>query len=158
MRWPRRMLAVAALGAWGFALTLAVEKAFHASDAARHGVLAAQAAVITSHTSSARFGSATVRITRKSDGTVCFVTVGHSALRACMQQLGSREVRVVSAPHAVAGVAGTAVRAVIVRLNRHGTTWAKLNHGALFAVIPSGYKPRRLVKVFAGGARTTVQL
>jgi len=56
-------------------------------------------------------------------------------------------------PHAIGGVAGSKVTAVIVKLTRRGTKWATLRHGVFYADVPIPYRVRAVIKVLRGGTR-----
>jgi len=122
------------------------------------GVAAAEATRLTVVTRSIRVAGVPVRVTRKPSGAVCFRV---PRVGSCASTLRRTQVAYATGlsrgRQVVAGVAGTGVRAVIARLTRHGTVWPTLRSGAFYAVLPRGYRLRRLVAVLPGGRRTAVR-
>ena len=88
-------------------------------------------------------------------GLACFtVNLGSSTVgRSCLGHLYPDEIVYASSRYAVGGLAGSDVRAVIVKLTRKGTTWATLRRGAFYAKVPKGYNVRAVVKVLRDGSR-----
>jgi hypothetical protein len=142
-----RALVLGSLAAGIAAGTAAVLSALGAPAAS---VSAADAAA-PSAARSVAFGSQRVVVQPDRRGTrTCFRV---QAARSCASQLTANEIRYVSTPTAVGGLAGANVRAVIVRLTRKGTVWATLNDGAFYAAVPYGYRARAVVKVLRDGTR-----
>jgi hypothetical protein len=150
----RDALALASLAAAVAAGTLAVLSALGASSP---GVSPAQAAAPELTSRSVAFGHDGVVVHVRPNGSACFrLRRGSSTIaRSCVAGLGASEISYASSPHAIGGVAGSQVRAVIVRLTRQGTVWATLRRGTFYAALPAGYAARAVVKVLAGGARRT---
>ena len=73
-------------------------------------------------------------------------------------RIGATEIRYTRSANAVRGVAGSSVRAVIVKLTKKGTVWATLHDGAFVAAVPDGYRVLAVVKVLAGGRRQTFRV
>jgi hypothetical protein len=149
----RRALALAALAAGAGGVVLAVSSGL-AAGGATSGVAAARATRLESVTRTVRLAGIGVQVTRKPSGGVCFrggraascvASLGPAAIAYATARAGRRET--------LAGVAGPRVRAVIARLTRRGTTWARLRDGAFAALLPPGYRLRAIVKVLAGGRR-----
>lgn len=151
MQWNRgRSLAVGGLAAGAAAALIAVLTAFSAPAS---GVRAAQATV-TSH--STTFGPARVDVQALPGGMLCYrVTESTGTARSCSSHLGAREIGYAVSPNGIGGVAGTGVRAVIVKLTRHGTVWATLRDGVFYADVPMAYRVRAVVKVLRDGSRKT---
>jgi hypothetical protein len=63
------------------------------------------------------------------------------------------EIAYTVSPHAIGGVAGADVTAVIVKLTRRGTKWATIRDGVFYADVPIPYRVRAVIKVVRGGAR-----
>jgi hypothetical protein len=76
-------------------------------------------------------------------------------VKACALRLTRGQIVYASSPTSVGGVAGSDVRAVIVKLTRKGTVWADLSDGAFYARIPPAYGVRAVVKVLHDGSRRT---
>jgi hypothetical protein len=152
MQWNRgRSLAVGGLCAGGFAALVAVLTALSAP--ASSGVKGAQATV-TSQTTA--FGPARVAVQLLPGGTVCYrVSESTGSSRACRSRVGAGEIGFTTTPSGIGGVAGSDVRAVIVKLTRHGTVWATLRGGAFYADVPLAYRVRAVVKVLRDGTRKT---
>jgi hypothetical protein len=87
----------------------------------------------------------------------CFrVVVGSSTVaRSCTSKLAADQIAYASSRYAVGGVAGSDVRAVIVRLTKKGTVWATLRRGTFYAAVPAGHAVRTVVKVLTDGSRTS---
>jgi len=124
--------------------------------AALVAVLAALAAP-TPTVSQATAADITVRVSRQADGSRCFTVGGVAATRTCVSGLQPNEIRYASTGSAIGGLAGLAVRAVILKLSHKGTVWATLGEGTFYAAVPSGHRLRALVKVLANGRRQTVR-
>jgi hypothetical protein len=150
MRWNRgRVLAIGGLFAGTAAAAAAILAALSSPPAA--GVQGAQA-TLTSHTTA--FGTAHVNVRVLPTGTVCYrVTESAGAARSCRPHVGRREIGFAISPRGIGGVAGGDVRAVIVKLTRHGTVWARLRDGVFYADVPMAYRVRAVVKVLPGGVR-----
>jgi hypothetical protein len=117
------------------------------------GVEAAQA---TSSSRSTTFGHARVAVQMLPMGTVCYsVTESSGSSRACRSRVGAGEIGFTISPRGIGGVAGPDVRAVIVKLTRHGTVWARLRDGTFYADLPPAYRARAVVKVLYDGTRKT---
>jgi hypothetical protein len=149
MRWDRtRTLAVGGLATGTAAALVAVLAGFGAPT---RGVAAAQA-TLTSRTIS--FGAARVQVRQLPSGIVCVrVTESFGSSRSCRARVRAREIGFTVSPQGIGGVAGPDVRAVIVRLTRSGTVWAKLEHGVFYADVPSAYRVRTVIKVLRDGSR-----
>jgi hypothetical protein len=115
------------------------------------GVEAAQA-TLTSH--STAFGPARVAVRTLPSGTVCYtVTEPSGSSRGCRAKVRPWQIGFAVSPRGIGGVAGSGVRAVIVKLTRRGTTWATLRDGVFYADVPSPYRVRAVVKVVRDGTR-----
>jgi hypothetical protein len=149
MRWNRgRSLAVGGLAAGAAAAVAAVLAALSAPES---GVRAAQA-TLTSH--SVTFGHARVNVQVLPMGTVCYrVTESSGTSRSCRSRVGSHEIGLTISPRGIGGVAGSDVRAVIVKLTRRGTVWATLRDGVFYADVPPAHRVRAVVKVLRDGSR-----
>jgi hypothetical protein len=154
MQWNRgRLLAVGGLSAGAAAALVAVLTALGAPAS---GVQAAEA-TLTSHTT--RFGSGRVDVQLLPAGTVCYrVTESTGSSRSCRSRVGSGEIGFTVSPSGVGGVAGSDVRAVIVKLTRRGTVWATLRDGSFYADVPPAYRVRAVVKVLPDGSRKAFAL
>ncbi|HEX5449235.1 MAG TPA: hypothetical protein VFW85_04185 [Gaiellaceae bacterium] len=125
------------------------------SPAASSGVAGARATVVSAASRSVTVAGATVVVTRKRGATCyrapqvagCASTLAADQFSYATGHVGKRV--------AVAGVAGSEVRAIIARLSRGGTVWPKLEDGVFYAVLPRGYQLRSMVKVLAGGRRVS---
>jgi hypothetical protein len=150
MRWNRgRSLAVGGLAAGAVAALIAVLTALSAPAS---GVKAAH---VTQTSRSTAFGPARVTVQLLPTGVVCYrVTEPTGTSRACRSHVASGEIAFTVSPSGVGGVAGTEVRAVIVRLTRRGTVWATLRNGVFYADVPPAYRVRAVVKVLRSGSRT----
>jgi hypothetical protein len=149
-----RVLAVGAL-ATGIAACLVAIVAALASPSST--VSQAKAADATITYRSVSFGHGNVGVQNRPGGLICFtVGVGSSVVaRSCAQQIAGDQIEYASSRHAVGGLAGAQVRAVIVKLTHKGTVWATLRNGAFFALVPTGHNVRAVVKVLADGSRKT---
>jgi hypothetical protein len=146
-----RVLAVGGLATGTAAAFVAVLAGFGAEPVG--GVAAAQA-TLTSRTVS--FGTARVQVQRLPSGIVCFrVIESAGSSRACRASVGAREIGYTISPRGIGGVAGPQVRAVIVKLTRLGTVWARADRGAFYADVPPAYRVRAVVKVLRDGSRKT---
>jgi hypothetical protein len=150
----RRALALASLGAAVAAGTAAVLSALGAPTASISQARAADAQ-LTSR--SVPYGHARVVVEVRPNGRICFrVNSGSSTVaRSCASGLAANEIGYASSRTAVGGIAGSHVRAVIVKLTKKGTVWATLRRGTFYAAVPKAHEPRTVVKVLAGGARRT---
>ncbi|HEX4680524.1 MAG TPA: hypothetical protein VH210_15095 [Gaiellaceae bacterium] len=150
MQWNRgRSLAVGGLFAGAAAALVAVLAALSAP--ASSGVAVAQA-TLTSQTTT--FGAARVDIQLLPKGIVCYrVTESTGTSRSCRSRIGSGQIGFTISPSGIGGVAGSDVRAVIVKLTRRGTVWATLRGGSFYADVPSAYRVRAVVKVLRDGSR-----
>lgn len=147
MRWSRsRTLAVGGLAAGAVAALAAVLAALSASTP---GIAVAKAASATIRTRTVQFGDARVIVQSRPHHLTCFV----ASKRGCLKRFGADQIGFAVSEAGVGGIAGANVRAVIVRLTRHGTVWATLQDGAFYAAIPRGYVARRVVKVLKDGSR-----
>ena len=151
MHWNRgRALAVGGLLAGTVAALVAV---FAALSAPASGVRGAQA-TLTSRTTAFDSGRVTVQVLPT--GTVCYrVSESAGTSRSCRARVGSTEIGFTVSPRAIGGVAGSGVRAVIVKLTRRGTVWASLRNGVFYADVPPAYRVRAVVKVLRDGSRKT---
>jgi hypothetical protein len=150
MRWNRgRSLAVGGLSAGAVAALVAVLTALSAPAS---GVKAAH---VTQTSRATAFGPARVTVQLLPTGVVCYrVTEPTGTSRACRSHVASGEIGFTISPSGIGGVAGTEVRAVIVRLTRRGTVWATLRNGVFYADVPPAYRVRAVVKVLRDGSRT----
>lgn len=150
MTWSRsRTLALAGLTAGAAALLVAVLSAFGAPD---RTIAVAKAADATIVSRTVHIGGSRIVIRVLPSGT-CFTIHDGVAKHACPARVGPREMNFAVTPHGVGGIAGAQVQALIVRLTRKGTVWAKLDNGAFYAKFPKGYKARAVVKVLRDGSR-----
>jgi hypothetical protein len=151
MRWSRnRVLAVGALAAGAAAAAVAVLSAL---GGPAQGVAAAQATV-TSRTVS--FGPAHVVVRVLADRSICYRVVENAgSSHACRARIRVNEIGYTVSPRGIGGVAGANVRAVIVKLTRHGTVWATLHDGVFHADVPLAYRARAVIKVLRDGSRRT---
>ncbi len=149
MQWNRgRALAVGGLSAGAVAALVAVLTALAAPAS---GVEAAQA-TLTSR--SIAFGPARVTVQTLPKGVVCYrVTESAGSSRSCRSHVTSSEIGFTVSPRGIGGVAGSDVRAVIIKLTRRGTVWATLKHAVFYADVPQAYRVRAVVKVLRDGSR-----
>jgi hypothetical protein len=150
----RRALALASLAVAVAAGTAAVLSALGAPDGS---VPQARAADAQMTSRSVPYGHSRVVVRVGANGRICFrVNRGSSTVaRSCASRLGAGEIGYASSRTAVGGIAGSHVRAVIVKLTKKGTIWATLRRGTFYADVPKAHAPREVVKVLAGGARRT---
>ncbi|HET7130350.1 MAG TPA: hypothetical protein VFJ93_14855 [Gaiellaceae bacterium] len=102
------------------------------------------------------FGNGRVVLVMRTSSLGCFrVTLGSSTVaRSCVSaSLGPTEIAYASSRYAVGGVAGSDVRAVIVRLTKKGTVWATMRRGTFYAAVPAKHNVRAVVKVLRDGSR-----
>ena len=121
------------------------------------GTPATGAAPVSLGSRSVAFGNGRVVIRMRTSSLGCFrVAVGSSTVaRSCVSRLAANQIAYAASRFAVGGVAGTDVRAVIVRLTKKGTVWATLRRGTFYAAVPAGHNVRAVVKVLADGSRTS---
>ena len=153
MRWNRsRTLAVGGLAAGGAAALVSVLSAVGGPQAP---VAEAKAATATISSRSISFPGARIVSRVRPGGLACFtVNVGSSTVgRSCLSHLYADEIAYASSRHAVGGLAGADVRAVIVKLTNKGTTWATMRRGAFYAKVPKGHNVRAVVKLLRDGSR-----
>jgi hypothetical protein len=150
-----RALAIGSLAAAIAAGVAAVLSALGAPNASVAPASAAAPADLGSR--SVAFGKARVVLRMRTSTLGCFrVFVGSSTVaRSCVSSLAPRQIAYASSRHAVGGVAGSDVRAVIVRLTKKGTVWATMRRGTFYAAVPAGHDVRAVVKVLADGSRTS---
>lgn len=150
-----RVQVFAALGLAGAGVAVAVGTAL-GTHAPNVGVAAAEATRLAPVTHVVRIDGVRLAVTTKPGGAVCYRGGGISA---CASSLGKTQVSYATGRSAgrlaAGGVAGTGVRAVILRLTGKGTIWPKLQRGAFYAVLPRGRRLRAVVKVLSGGQRVT---
>lgn len=148
-----------ALGSLAAAIAAGAAAVLSALGASTGSVTPARAAApaIALGSRSVAFGNGRVVLRMRTTSLGCFrVVVGSSTVaRSCTSRLAADQIAYASSRYAVGGVAGSNVRAVIVRLTRKGTVWATLRRGTFYAVVPSGYNVRTVVKVLADGSRTS---
>jgi hypothetical protein len=149
MRWTRtRLLAIGGLAIGAAAALVAVLTAL---GSPAQGVAAAQATV-SSRT--VAFGPSRVVVQHLPPGTVCYrVVESAGSSRSCRARIGASEIGFTISPRAIGGVAGSDVRAVIVKLTRFGTVWSTLRGGVFYADVPSAYRVRAVIKVLRDGSR-----
>lgn len=149
MQWNRgRSLAVGSLFAGAAAALVAVLTALSAP--ASSGVGGAQA-TLTSHATT--FGPARVDVQVLPTGTVCYrVTESAGSSRSCRSRVDTDEIGFTISPRGIGGVAGSDVRAVIVKLTRRGTVWATLRDRVFYADVPPAYRVRAVVKLLRDGS------
>ena len=135
--------------------TAAVLSALGASTASVTPAKAAAPVVLGSR--SVAFGSGRVVLRMRTSSLGCFrVVLGSSTVaRSCTSNLAPDQIAYASSRYAVGGVAGSGVRAVIVRLTKKGTVWATLRRGTFYAEVPRGFNVRAVVKVLSDGSRTS---
>jgi hypothetical protein len=143
-----RALAVGGLAAGTAAALVAVLSALAAPAS---GVRGAQA-TLTSR--SVAFGAARVTVQLLPNGVTCYrVTESTGTSRSCRAKVGAGEIGFTVSARGVGGVAGSEVRAVIVKLTRRGTVWTSLRDGVFYADVPLAYRVRAVVKVLRDGTR-----
>lgn len=150
---PSRFLALGGLAAGAAAGVVAIVAALGAPTATLSQAKAADA-TITYH--SVSFGHDSVGVQNRPGGLICFtVNKGSSTVaRSCTSAVYPGQIEYATSRWAVGGLAGADVHAVIVRLTRKGTVWAKLQNGAFYTRVPKGYEVRAVVKVLRNGSRT----
>jgi hypothetical protein len=133
--------------------TVAVLSALGASTANVTPAKAAAPVVLGSR--SVAFGSGRVVLRMRTSSLGCFrVVLGSSTVaRSCTSSLAADQIAYASSRYAVGGVAGSDVRAVIVRLTKKGTVWATIRRGTFYAAVPTGHNVRAVTKVLSDGSR-----
>ncbi|HWJ31336.1 MAG TPA: hypothetical protein VNR59_03260 [Gaiellaceae bacterium] len=152
----RRALALGSLAAAFAAGAAAVLSGLGAPSATVTPAKAAPPAGLGSR--SVAFGNGRVVLIMRTSSLGCFrVTLGSSTVaRSCVStSLGPTEIAYASSRYAVGGVAGSNVRAVIVRLTKKGTVWATMRRGTFYAAVPAKHNVRAVVKVLSDGSRTS---
>jgi hypothetical protein len=151
-RLGRRALALASLGA---AVAVGAAAVLSALGAPAAPVAAVHAADLQLTSRSVAFGHSRVVVEARPDGRACFrVNHGSSTVaRSCVSALRADQISYTASRSAVGGLAGSRVRAVILKLTKKGTVWATLRRGTFYADVPRGHALRALVKVLAGGSR-----
>ena len=121
------------------------------------GTPAKTAAPVNLGSRSVAFGNGRVVMRMRTSRLGCFrVVVGSSTVaRSCTSSVSANQIAYASSRYAVGGVAGSDVRAVIVRLTKKGTVWATMRRGTFYAAVPAGYNVRAVVKVLTDGSRTS---
>jgi hypothetical protein len=155
LTWNRsRTLAVGGLVAGGAAALAAVVAALSSPGTTVAEAKAASASATLSSRNVAFPGGRVVSRLRPG-GLACFtVSIGSSKVgRSCFRHLYPDEIVYASSRHAVGGLAGSDVRAVIVKLTRKGTVWATLRRGAFYAQVPKRHSVRAVIKVLRDGSR-----
>lgn len=123
--------------------------------AALVAVLAALAAPTPTLSQATAVDASTTTLTKGAGGALCFTVAGVASTRTCVPSLHPEDIRYASTPRAVGGLAGSWVRAVIVKLTRKGTVWATIQGRTFYAAVPAGYRVRAIVKLLPGGHRQT---
>ncbi len=144
------------LGAVAVAVAAGAAAVLSALGASSGSVTPAKAAAPAALGSrSVAFGNGRVVLRMRTSSLGCFrVVVGSSTVaRSCTANLAADQIAYASSRYAVGGVAGSGVRAVIVRLTKKGTVWSTLRRGTFFAMVPKGYDVRAVVKVLGDGTR-----
>jgi len=144
------------LGAVAVAVAAGAAAVLSALGASTGSVTPAKAAASAALGSrSVAFGSGRVVLRMRTSGLGCFrVVVGSSTVaRSCTANLAADQIAYASSRYAVGGVAGSDVRAVIVRLTKKGTVWATLRRGTFYVAVPAGHNVRAVVKVLGDGTR-----
>lgn len=151
----RRVLALGSLAAAVAAAAAAVLSALGAPTTTAVPAKAAASAGLGSR--SVAYGNGRVVLIMRTRSLACFrVTVGASTVaRSCISTLAPDQIGYASSRYAVGGVAGSDVRAVIVRLTKKGTVWATMRRGTFYAAVPDGHDVRAVVKVLSDGSRTS---
>jgi hypothetical protein len=152
-RWANRILVVVTVGAALYAGVFAVRSALDAASSPSVASASAAEATVSSQTVS--FGHNRVVTRVKPGGLACFkVMKGSSKVASsCFGALAADAIVYTASPVAVAGRAGSLVKAVIVRLTRKGTVWAQLKRGAFYAELPKGHRATKVIKVLEDGTR-----
>ena len=147
------------LGSLAAAVAAATAAVLSALGAPTGSIAPAKAAATATYlgSRSVAFGNARVVLRRRTNSLGCFrVVVGSSTVaRSCTSNLAADQISYASSRYAVGGVAGSGVRAVIVRLTKKGTVWATLRRGTFYAAVPARHNVRAVVKVLSDGSRTT---
>ena len=146
------------LGSVAAAVAAGAFAVLSALGASTGSVIPAKAAApATAGSRSVAFGNGRVVLHMRTSSFGCFrVVVGSSTVaRSCSSSLASDQIAYASSRYAVGGVAGSSVRAVIVRLTKKGTVWATLRRGTFYAAVPRGHDVRAVVKVLTDGSRTS---
>ena len=143
------MLTLLAVAAAAAAAYLAVHSGLNAGAAGRGA-----APAVTARPHKTTFGPSSVLVTGHPSGVLCYRVIepGGSA-HACRPAVKPTEIGYTVSPHAIGGVAGSKVTAVIVKFTRRGTKWATLRDGVFYADVPIPYQVRAVIKVLRGGAR-----
>jgi len=145
-----RVLAVGGLAAGAAVAVVAVLAAL---GGPAQGVAAAQATITTR---TVAFGSSHVAVRVLPSGTVCYRAIDSAgSSHSCRTRVRVNEIGYTVSPRGIGGVAGANVRAVIVKLTRRGTVWAKLRDGVFYADVPAAYRVRAVIKVLRDGSRRT---
>jgi hypothetical protein len=147
---------VLVLGAVVTAVAAGAAAVLSALGASTGSVTSAKAAApVELGSRSVAFGNGRVVLRMRTSSLGCFrVVVGSSTVaRSCTSSLASDQIAYASSRYAVGGVAGSGVRAVIVRLTKKGTVWSTMRRGTFFAPVPKGYNVRAVVKVLGDGTR-----
>jgi hypothetical protein len=154
-RLGRRALVLGSLAAAVAAAAAAVLSALGAPTGSVAPAKAAATASLGSR--SVAFGNGRVVLRMRTSKLGCFrVVVGSSTVaRSCTSNLAADQISYASSRYAVGGVAGSGVRAVIVRLTKKGTVWATLRRGTFYAAVPAGHDVHAVVKVLSDGSRTS---
>jgi hypothetical protein len=158
MEWNRSR--VLALGGFAAGVAAALVAVYSALGPPTPHIAVAKAAAATSTSSTVRFGHVRVSQRLQPMGVACFtVAQGSSTVaRSCLSHLNSTEIGYAASRRAIGGLAGTDVKAVIVRLTHGGTVWAQLRGGAFYAALPTGHRARAVVKVLRDGSRRTFRV
>ena len=147
------------LGAVAAAVAAGAAAVLSALGAPTGSVPPARAAApgVTLGSRSVAFGNGRVVLRMRTSSLGCFrVVVGSSTVaRSCTSSLTPDQIAYASSRYAVGGVAGSDVRAVIVRLTNKGTVWAALRRGTFYAAVPAAHNVRAVVKVLSDGSRTS---
>jgi hypothetical protein len=142
------VLTLLAVSAAAAAAYLAVHSGLNAGATGR----TARAAATKPHTTS--FGPSKVLVTGLPSGVVCYRVIEPSgSSHGCRKPVKASEMAYTVSPHAIGGVVGSDVRAVIVKLTRRGTKWATIRDGTFYADVPIPYRVRAVIKVLRGGTR-----
>jgi len=143
-----RVLTLLAVSAAAAAAYLAVHSGLNAG--ATGGT--AKSAATKPHTTT--FGASSVHVTVTSSGVVCYRVIERTgSSHGCRKPVNATEMAYTVSPHAIGGVVGSDVRAVIVKLTRRGTKWATIRDGTFYADVPIPYHVRAVIKVLRGGTR-----
>lgn len=146
------------LGSLAVAVAAAVAAVLSALGASTASVTPAKAAApIALGSRSVAFGNGRIVLRMRTGSLGCFrVVVGSSTVaRSCTSNLAADQIAYASSRYAVGGLAGSDVRAVIVRLTNKGTVWATLRRGTFYVAVPASHNVRAVVKVLTDGSRTS---